>query len=136
MPGQRGSEVRRFTDAVTIRMSDELAIRCASAARAANLSTPAWLRRAVAEMVGMEEGEEPRRSAPRTPIRRPPSELVRVLVTFADLLADLAEKLVQISAVQDSEGDAAGHSDLQRLLVETRAASAAVVVAIETVSRP
>lgn len=134
MSGQRGSEVRRLANAVTVRIDNELAVRCTGAASVANLSVAAWLRRLAAEAVRL-EGEEARRSKPRTPVKPRPDELIHVLVALADRLAELAVILADISAVQIDGDLSVACSNLQSLLEETRSVSADVIAAIEIVVR-
>jgi predicted transcriptional regulator len=130
MPGQRGSERRRLTQAVTIRMDDDLAARCANAALAVHLSRAGWLRRLAANAVWL-EGEEARRSKPRATLKQRPDDLTRVLVAVADRLVALAAVLAEISLIQSSGDDDVILSDLQPAMALTRSISADVIAAIE-----
>jgi hypothetical protein len=134
MPGQRGSETRQLTKAVTVRIDNELAVRCADAASVVNLSVAGWLRRLAARSVRLED-EEARRSKPRAPVKPRPDELIHVLVALADRLAELAVILAKISAVQIDDDLSVTRSNLQSLLAETRSVSADVIAAIEIVVR-
>jgi hypothetical protein len=51
MPGQRGSENRRLSQAVTLRMAEGLAQRCAEMAAGRGLSLAGWLRSIAADAV-------------------------------------------------------------------------------------
>ena len=134
MPGQRGSEMRRLTNAVTIRMDNELAVRCANTASLVNSSVAEWMRCLAADAVRL-EGEVARRSKPRAPVKSRPDELIRVLVALADRLAELAITLAEISSAQANEDMSVRLCNLQSLLKLTRSISTDVIVAIEMAVR-
>ncbi len=55
MPGQRGSENRRLSQAVTLRMAEDLTQRCAEMATRRGLSLAGWLRSIAADAVAREQ---------------------------------------------------------------------------------
>lgn len=90
MPGQRGTEVRRMRQAVTVRMDADLAARCVEEATSRDLSVAAWLRALAAAAVCFDQ-QHIKRSKPRTKIKSKPDDAVRRLARALHQLERLSE---------------------------------------------
>jgi hypothetical protein len=133
MPGQRGTEVRRMGQAVTVRMDADLAACCATEASARDLSVAGWLRVLAATAVCFEP-QNATRSKPRAKVKSKPDDVVRRLVRILHQLERISESHRRIALLKAHER--AIQSDEWEVLSKlTRGAATDVVALIQELAR-
>ena len=114
MPGQRGTERRRLSGQVVVRLAPATAARVAARATAAGLTQAAWIRHQLVGLLGTDPVEvvpERARRAPRAPA---PAHVLEV-ARLREVVAELSGALVQ-AAIRSREG---GHLDTHAIIEAT-----------------
>lgn len=125
MPGRRGSERRRLTDQVLVRMPPAMAAAVRAEAEAAGLSASAWIRQQIANDI-----QQPDAVHPTPPARRgrpAPTEAVVEVRRLQGVLGETCGATVQLTKALRETGHAGAHAEAERVLVALRGGYAQIV---------
>lgn len=115
MSGRRGTEMRRMSSAVLVRLPDDLAARLEAAARDRSLTAAAYLRAlATADLEIV---------PPPVPVRRrrdPPSEAVLAVAYLRESVAETCGALVKAAVMARTDGAAVLHAEIEAVLPAIR----------------
>ncbi len=111
---RRGSEKRKLTGAVLVRLTAEQQAAVASYAVAEQVSTATWLRLLIADAIGVEPG-------PVTSRAIPPHGILEIAHLRA-VVAELGGALVQAAIAARQDGRPAEHAAIEALIPGIKAA--------------
>lgn len=126
MPGRQGSERRRLTDQVLVRMPPGMAAAVRAEADAAGLSASAWIRRQIADVVQQPDAVHPTPPAKKgCPV---PSEAVVEVRRLQGVLGETCGATVQLTkTLRETGGNVGAHGEAERVLAALRSGYAQVV---------
>jgi hypothetical protein len=111
---RRGSEKRRLTGQVLVRLTEAQQHAVAAHARTAQVTGASWLRLLIADAVSVDPG-------PRT-TRATPPELILEIAKLREVLAEIGGALVQAAIACRQDGRPVEYDKIERLIPSVKAA--------------
>ena len=126
-----GSETRRLTSALFVRLDPKLRAFVDTAAASASTNGATWVRDLIADRQGNAAHAQQRPAIRRRPSSpRPPDDIAELSRLAADV-ARLNGAVVQLAKALRLTGSAVEHAELECVLADLRAAQRQLVAAIE-----
>jgi hypothetical protein len=110
-----GSEKRKLTGEVLVRLTAEQQAAVASYAVAEQVTAATWLRRLIADAIGVEPG-------PVTSRAIPPQGILEI-AHLREVVAELGGALVQAAVAARKDGRAAEHAEIEALIPSIKSAA-------------
>ena len=110
-----GSEKRRLTGEVLVRMTAEQQAAVERCALAARMTRATWLRRLIADALEIDPGP--------VVIRAQAPELVLEVANLREVVAELGGALVQAAVAARKDGRAAEHAEIEALIPSIKSAA-------------
>jgi transposase-like protein len=111
---RRGSETRRLPAEVLVRLTDEQKTAVAMHVQAAQVSIATWVRRIIADAIGVEPGPVTRRAVP-------PQEILEI-AHLREVVAELGGALVKAVIAAREGGRPVEHAAIEALIPGIKAA--------------
>jgi hypothetical protein len=109
-----GTERRRLSGQVLVRLTHEQQKAVATRAQAAQVTAAAWLRLLIGDVLSVDPGPTVTRAAP--------SAFIIEVAHLREVLAEIGGALVQASIAAREEGRPAQHEQIEQLIPQVKAA--------------